>query len=409
VGNPGEDRTLLFEPWTRHDPSQAGDEESTWAFLDRVDDRAIERIRRLMNAWFAAYPAEHRKGLKGRLASGDDVEFHGAWFELYLHALHRGLGFTVDVEPTLPEATTHPDFLLAWDDNRVLLEATIIGHRKQTARTRRIERVIAAVNRTQSADFKLFFEIDAEGNDAPPMREVRRRLERWLADLDWAETRALQERAFSFETMDRRIERVGDWQFSFRAWPREPEKRGVPGPAIAAGPSDGATFDHAGTLLGRLSEKAGKYRVSGDPVIIAVRLDRIGADTEDIAAALFGPTIGRADPGKTTTIPTGRRGTGFFRHEDGRWRHRHVVGILVWDIDLRPWSIARQQPVFWRHPHPLQAAPSLPWHFAYLDASANPKVTVGAFDPTRAFDLPDASDFDERADWPGAFRFGGRE
>ena len=178
-----DDNAPLFADVPRHNSSEADEEESTWAFVDRVDDPAIQRVRRFMNTWFARYPVEERTGLRGRLTSGDNVEFHGAWFELYLHELHRRLGFLITVEPTLPAVTTRPDFLLARNEDRVFLEATVIGDRQQAGRAGRIARVVAAVNRTTSPDFKLLFDIEAEGEGSPPMREVRRRLERWLATL----------------------------------------------------------------------------------------------------------------------------------------------------------------------------------------------------------------------------------
>jgi hypothetical protein len=87
----------LFVERARSDSSYAGEEESTWAFLNRVEDRVFDRVRRLSNAWYAAYPLEARPALRSRLASGDDIEFHSAWFELYLHELHRRLGFDLEV------------------------------------------------------------------------------------------------------------------------------------------------------------------------------------------------------------------------------------------------------------------------------------------------------------------------
>ncbi len=88
-------------------------------------------------------------------------------------------------------------------------------------------------------------------------------------------------------------------------------------------------------VLDRLTEKAGKYGEPAEPVIIAVRLDRLGAHANDVSVALMGPTIGRVDSSDlTTTSPTGRRGSGLFRHASGRWRNAHVAGVLVWDIEL---------------------------------------------------------------------------
>lgn len=82
----------LFQERVRADPSYAGDEEPTWTFLDRVDDLGFDRVRRAINAWFARYPSTKAADLRGRLTSGDDVEFHSAWFELYLHERSAATG-----------------------------------------------------------------------------------------------------------------------------------------------------------------------------------------------------------------------------------------------------------------------------------------------------------------------------
>lgn len=392
----------LFADRPRDDPAEAGEEEPTWHFLDRVDDPVFDRVRRLMNTWFERYPDTERSELRGRLSSGDDFEFHSAWFELYLHGLHRRLGFDVVAHPAVPGVTTRPDFRLTRDDESLLLEATIIGNRDGAGRARRIARIVAAINRTRSDDFTLFFDIESEGQTSPAMRDVRRRLERWLAKLDWADVRAAQERTFDMDALPTRTERVGDWTFSFQAWPRNPEDRGRSGPVISAGPSDSAVWDHGGGLLERLEHKAGKYGSPPDPVVIAVRMDRLGAGDDDVLVALLGPTIGRlTSSSPPTVVPTGRRGTGLFRHTSGRWRNRHVAGVLLWDVELRRWSIAGRAPTLWAHPQPAHALPrGLPWRRIELRAE-QPQVIEGPFDSAVAFDLPDAALFDDPSEWPG--------
>jgi len=392
----------LFAHRHRDDPSEAGDEEPTWNFLDRVDDPAFDRVRRLMNAWFERYPTAERGELRARLSSGDDIEFHSAWFELYLHELHRRLGFDIMPHPAVAGVTTRPDFRLTRDDEALLLEATIIGNRNEVGRARRIARIVAAINRTRSDDFTLFFDIECEGQASPAMRDVRRRLERWLAGLDWAEIRTAQQRAFNMDALPARTERVGDWTFSFQAWPRKPEDRGRPGPTISAGPSDSAVWDHGGTLLDRLEQKADKYGTPSDPVVITVRMDRLGVRGDDVLITLLGPRIGRLTSlTAPTLVPTGCRGSGLFRHSSGRWRNRHVAGVLFWDVELQPWSVARRAPTLWLHPWPAHALPpDLPWRRVDLRAE-QPKVLEGTFDPAVALELPDAELFDDPSEWPG--------
>ena len=234
------------------------------------------------------------------------------------------------------------------------------------------------------------------------MRDVRDRLERWLASLPWDEVRGDQEHGFDPGALPSRTERIGDWEFSFPAWPRKAEDRSRPGRAIAAGPSDGAVLEHSATLRDRLEEKAAKYGSPSDAVVIAVRLDRIGAGFDDVDRALLGPTIGRALPGDpATVVATGRRGTGLFRHASGRARNRHVAGILVFSVELRPWSITRVMPTLWVHPDPERHLPAdLPWR-RVAPSGGDPEITEGTFDPGQVFELPDRERFDDPREWPG--------
>jgi hypothetical protein len=82
--------TALFSDRVRSDSTFSGPGESTWAFLDRVTDPAVARIRALLERWFAEYPEAERADLRGRLTSGDHWQFHSAWFELYLYAFRIG-------------------------------------------------------------------------------------------------------------------------------------------------------------------------------------------------------------------------------------------------------------------------------------------------------------------------------
>ncbi|WP_148261013.1 hypothetical protein [Conexibacter woesei] len=186
----------LFPDRPRDDPSIAG-EEPIWHFLDRVRDPAFDRVRRLLNAWFEEYPPSQREELRARLSSGDNIEFHAAWFELYLHELHRRLGFEILPHPKLPGVTKRPDFQLKSNGCRLLLEATAIGDSEGEGRARRIARIVAAINRTRADDFWLWFEIEHEGAQPPRMRDVRKHLEHWLASLCWEDIRAAQDRTFN--------------------------------------------------------------------------------------------------------------------------------------------------------------------------------------------------------------------
>jgi hypothetical protein len=390
----------LFDDRRRNDPSERKPGEHTWRFLDRVDDPVFDRVRRLLNAWYARYPPEHRTKLRGNLARGGNKQFHSAWFELYLHELHRALGFDVVVEPPLPEVAGDPDFLVTGAGGPFLLEATVVSGGQDEGRLARIAQIEEAVGRIKNPDFWLDFDIDSEGDESPSIRSVRRRVSEWLDGLDWARERAACEAAGD-EWLPSISIAVGDWTFTFQALPRPAEQRGMPGPIVGVPPSDGGVFNHGATLLDRLRDKADQCRGASVPVIVAVRLDGMAVDDHDLRVALMGPSIGRLSMGNPPrVIETGEHGPGLFRYAAGTWRNCHIAGVLAWDTELRPWSITRTAPTLWTHPSPALELPrGLPWSRVNLEAE--PAPSQGAFEPSDVFELPDRDLFAHGSMWPG--------
>ncbi len=75
--------------------------------------------------------------------------------------------------------------------------------------------------------------------------------------------------------------------------------------------------------------------------------------------------------------------------------------MLIWDIELRPWSVARRAPTLWVHPQPNRPPPSdLPWKRVSYKGGAV-VVADGSFDPAHAFQLPDIQLFKHPSEWPG--------
>ncbi len=383
--------TALFPTRERTDPSESDEAESTWAFLERVDDPAFDRVRRLIEAWYeASAPGAGRRELHARLTGGDDGEFHAAWFELYLREVHRRLGFEVVEHPRLRDVTKRPDFRITRDGMSFLLEATVVGDRSDAGRRARRARVVDAINSIRSPDFSLLFEIEQEGDRQPPTRDLLGRLQAWVDTQQWERVRAEQEARCDFARLPRLDERIDDWRFTFLAWPRMAEHRGIASPAIGAGPSDGGTFDHESTLLARLERKGRRYGAPDEPLLLAIRIDKLSARSEDLASALYGPLLAG-----------GRRGRGLFTDASGRARNRQVTGVLAWDLELRPWSVTRRAPVLWLHPDPAhRLAVTLPWRSVAQEAGEL-RVVEGDFAPETVFELPDAALFDDPRVWPG--------
>ncbi|CAB4906733.1 unannotated protein [freshwater metagenome] len=351
-----------------------------------------------MNSWFADYPAEHQHELRRRLGSKRDHEFRSAWFELYLHALHRALEWAAEVHPDLPDTESHPDFRLRRGASVMLLEATAIGDGMDSGRAKRRAQVTDSVEAIASPDFGLILSIEQEGAELPRMGYVRKRVAQWLATLDWEHERPLAEKNANHELLPQHLDKADDWRFSFRAWPRMQAHRGERAPTVVAGPSDGGVFDHGGRLKHALEKKAKKYGATAEPIVIAVALSGMAIGREDVATALFGPTIGVAQPdGNVRT--SDRRGDGLWS-SSGSPRNTQIAGVLVFGEDLQPWSITRQSPELWLHPEPDTPIPEVPWDQVRLIGAAVVHKR-GTFDPSGLFDLPGWPDTRPHGDWPG--------
>jgi hypothetical protein len=279
----------VFESRLRDDPAPLRSGESTFSFLDRVDDAAFDRVRRLVNSWFDRFPTESRDELRGRLRSGSDVDFSIAFWELYLHEAYSRLGYSVETHPPLPDASTHPDFLIEGHGLGFYLEATVIGEaQSEVAESRRIARIEESLNRIHSPDSSIFLTVEEYGQNSPSMRNVRPRIETWLQTLDWNDVRRGLE-ADPFFALPALEYEQGDWEFTFRAYPKPWDQRGRADiRTVGAGPARAGRLDDASAIRAAIGRKVRRYGRPDRPLVVAVSIDRAFADAEDVNYALFG-------------------------------------------------------------------------------------------------------------------------
>jgi hypothetical protein len=370
----------LFSVRDRNDPSPKTGAEGIFAFLDRVADPAFHLVRRLLESWFSHLPAEAVDDIRGRLRDRRPEQFASAFLELYLHELHLRLGYELDVHPSVPGTTRRPDFLVSKSGCAHYVEAAVVGPPDhETAPDNRARRIVDALNRVRSDDYALLFEIEEYGTTAPSMRQIRSEIETWLDRLDWENDRAAVEGGTGAGGLPARSWSRGDWHFTVRAWPKAPGQRGKSGPAIWAGPGGGGVYDDAGAIREVLQRKASAYGRPNHPLLLALHVDRVTADNEDVASALFGPNHGLPD-----AHDAGLRlsGEGLWKGPSGL-RRRRVAAVVTWGVEFRPWSIARERPTYWSHPE------------------ATDVVLLPRFDPIDVFDLPEIDQFEDPREWPG--------
>jgi hypothetical protein len=284
----GDDRPTLFDPSAPKSDNPKRHAESSIAFLDRVTWPTFGLIRQELDAWFAAYPSDERHELATRFRSDDERNHVAAWWELYLHALMRALGYEVEVHPEIAGTTKKPDFRVIGPTGSFLLEAvsTRAGIvRDDDRHEARESRFLDIVDTVRSPHFSLWVGDISVGQRDVPKRVITRRIENWLTSLDvtephWAD-RAADRPALVFEYDDWRVEfeasRRGDWESP------EPRSR-----IIGSGPGVSGYVDTASRLRTNLSEKCRRYGKPAEPYVIALLSDQDGLDLEDITGALFG-------------------------------------------------------------------------------------------------------------------------
>jgi hypothetical protein len=265
----------LFKDIPRSNPAPMAHTESVYAFLDRVDDPVFERVRDLLNEWFARYearqPAKAANNLVGRLRSKAPLQFEGAFWELYLHEAHARLGFDV---ATHPEDERHPDFVLTTERDRLYLEATITGTTAAEAPAApSAAQIYEWINSAHDPNFTVGVQIIEAGAATPKRREVTKPLEAWLQGLanDWRSLRDALERGDSFNRPRRKIS-VRGWVLEFEAYPKSEEARTKSSfRMIGYYPPQGAwEGDSAAIVRAKIESKAKHYGDLDAPFVVAL-------------------------------------------------------------------------------------------------------------------------------------------
>jgi hypothetical protein len=392
----------IFDEIERSDPRQSAHAEGTFDFLNRVADPVFERERGLIEGWFAVYPSgalddsEARRGLRSRFRSKSDIDFSSAFWELYLHEVHRLAGYLATPHPDTPTGK-RIDFLMESGSDRFYLEATVVttgglGGSEPAGTAHVYDLINSAFNR----DFFLRLELVVPGPQTPARSKVIGPIERWLETLDWDD---VQERcAEGDEEYPRTTLDAGGWKITCQAFPRSESSRGDRDfPTIGIYPSRGGISTARPDILGKLQSKASRYGQLDAPYVIAVQSQGVVANEDDFERALFGEEVVRIPVGPDA--PVGEATVDRDPHGLWQWGDRQrgtrvsgVLGVAGFGVN----TVASTWPRMWTNPwatRPLDPS-GLPWPLSTPDLEAN-VINTGATDvePSTFFDLP--------ADWPG--------
>ena len=392
----------LFDDIARTDGSPAPRAESHFAFLNRVDRPFFAASRDLLEEWFTRFPSDAQRDLQRRFRSDDNAQHEAAFWELYLHEIHRALGFELDRDPVVPGTSKRPDFLVLGGAKPFYLEATVVSYSKaETAQRRRSALLIDMVNEAFNPDFSVMVGTAAGGPSAPRREEVVGPIEKWLSTFDWDDARALAE-AGRWDPPERVFTIREDSILFLRPGPKPPDARGdrEAFPTVSAGPRSGGILNEGKNIYDDLHDKASRYGQPDHPFVLAALCTRELVEDRDVEFALYGPEVFR--------IPI-RPGGGIAgeaelsRNPMGLWQRGTAqratrVSAVLTAVQLAPWWVAGVPPTLWTNPwatKPLEA--ELPWRTISGDLTENRLITT---DATRApHEILGLAE-----DWPGPGR-----
>lgn len=341
----------VFDFIDRQDSSRPNNE-TTFNFLNRVAGDYWDGVRSTVDQLFAGFCEESRPDVLGRMRSGDDLDFLGAYWELVLFRALQGHGFTVTCHPEVPGTSKRPDFLAESAKCTFYLEAKALGEsRVQRSREAKHSAMYAEIEtRVQSTHYYLRIEIDLEGKNQLPHSKLAKWIQRSLDQLDFDEVNAaVSAEGFSaapeLEWCD---ESSSGWIVTVRPIPKP--MPGPDGPVVGAKHVEARWLDEQSAIREALDEKAHRYGSSLDhPLVVALAIDRVFSDDAAVADALFGSESVRSRLGSETAVAS-RALDGLLIGPNGA-RCKRLSAALI-GLGVKPWSIPTASLRLWEHPEP---------------------------------------------------------
>jgi hypothetical protein len=380
--------TTLFDKVERVDDLPAWRDEDSFTFLNRAAGVVWQRQRDLLEAWYRDFPDEDGD-LRARFRAKDPRQHYPGWWELYVHALFRCLGYTMTVHPSIPGTDARIDFLAAKGYEEFYIEAAAVfsGIVSPTRQAKALVDILAAIDRLDASEYYVSLRVDRVGISTPSLRTIRGAIVRWVNSLDHGDveqsdpTDQSKWKEFSF----------GDWSLALRphVWNRGsavyPYRR-----FIGMQTGMGGMTDDVPRLQAAVTRKGRKYGDVDKPMIVAVLATNGFVDDRTITGALYGSEAIRVN------VATGEAQA--TRNLDGVWVGRRgpvgrKISAVLTGVGISPGSVARFEPTLWHHfaPHrpltaalPLRSARAVNNDVEFSDAAA-----------------PIASVFGLPAEWPG--------
>ena len=153
----------LFDDIKRDPATSMSNLYSAFDAVNQDGSPGEQERRDTLESWFRKFPSDGQKDLRMRFRSRLHDAHDGAFFELFLHELMIKLGFKLEVHPTLPNSTDHPDFLVSDGSRCCYLEAATTGRRfGPFTLTNAEQEVKEELEKLTSSDFNISIEITGE-------------------------------------------------------------------------------------------------------------------------------------------------------------------------------------------------------------------------------------------------------
>jgi hypothetical protein len=333
---------------------------SCFDYLNESTRPEAARVRNVVDAMFAKYPADGQECLKSRLRLVDDAAHKSAFFELALHEIVFREGCRViAIEPPIAGSDKSPDFLIEdTNGNRFYLEATLAGGRPPigVGAQRRLDEALTAIETVVSPNFSL--SVSYDGAPAKPVsrKRLRKAVQSWVDGLDYDAVATTWEKdRAALPTLDHndipglglRIQPVPRGRLRGQA-----AKRAIgtlwPGRTVVVDPHSAITD--------AVKSKAGRYGVPDLPYIIAVNALSEFSCRDSVVEALFGTEMSVYQGGQWREL----------RKPDGAWHgprapiNTRVSAVLSVER-LTPWSLAQRRARLTLNPWARQPLANVPF------------------------------------------------
>lgn len=350
--------TPLFDNNVQRLPPPKRPTEGDFAFLNRADGAPWDALRDLFETWYEDYP-DPDNDLRNRFRSNLRSQHVAAWWELYIFALFRRLGYDVTPHPDMPGTTKKPDFLVTRDGVETVVECAAMFDEDGWVDSDGVSWVLECINSAKSAAFRVGVDFAAEGQQRPRRTKIIGAVEKWLNSLD-------ADAAYQLFLDDPRDTSsaeitVGDWIVSLDAYPVAPEKRGTGSGLIWRWPMKTGVLNHKAQIDAILSNKGSRYGQLPVPLVVALLAWPITADEFHMANSLYGAltvNVTFDDDGQIRTESTTRNVDGYWRPGPNPGGARTSAVLL--GPGLRPDRAFTTLPQLWINPWATVPLPGLP-------------------------------------------------